>query len=170
VQNLIRVLHSGSGLEEIHLELQRLEKERDHLKTLMRDAEQKQVSDRDIQVLVEQIDELIAGFGRTLKIAPVHMQKNLIRQFVDHILVDRDNNHIVCYLKKVPSVDNTLLQKLCDLDGNHSLDSYHPIQFDAKGLRDGLKRAGKSIPRENRDNDHAPRKYQSLVAKEIKQV
>lgn len=124
VQNLIRVLSNGSGLEEIHLELKRLEKERDYLKVLMADAEQKDVSQRNIQVLVEQIDELIDGFSKTLKTAPFHMQKNLIRHFVDHILVDREGNHIVCYLNKVPSVNNALLQKLSDLNGDHSPGSY----------------------------------------------
>jgi DNA invertase Pin-like site-specific DNA recombinase len=109
-EKFITLIRNGAELEEIHIELQRLQKERLSIVTTIREIGVTSVKESDIDTIVVQIDELIKNFKKTYSIAPLHMRKNLIRRFISEIVFDPTSGEVTCFIRTIPIIDNPLIK------------------------------------------------------------
>jgi DNA invertase Pin-like site-specific DNA recombinase len=109
-EKFITLIRNGAELEEIHIEHQRLEKERASIETTIRELGVADVKEGDIDTMVAQINDLVKNFKKTFSIAPLHIQKNLIRRFVSEIVFDHTKGEVTCFIRTIPIIDNSLIK------------------------------------------------------------
>jgi hypothetical protein len=88
--------------------------------------------DNDTSNLVTKVESLISDFERIFKDSPVHIQKKLIRLFVEKIEVDPENYTINYYIRNVPWIDEKLSTKFEFGNVQHKADLYPYIKADRR--------------------------------------
>lgn len=108
LQSLLELVRNGVSLQEVQDEIYRINKENEYLQRNYDEIRTKKTDRNDIRKVIKDTEALIESFESTIKKAPLHIQKNLIRQFVSEIVVDPANNVIHCHLRKVPWIENPI--------------------------------------------------------------
>lgn len=98
----------GIDIKEVRDEITSLQNEREYLEKELFALKNETFGEKDINHLVDQVRLLISDFEKVFRNAPVHIQKKLIRLFVEKIEVDPDNNSIDYHIRNVPWVDEKL--------------------------------------------------------------
>ena len=108
LKNLVQLVSNGIDIKEVREEINNIKKERDYLEEELLSLKNESFSDNDISGLVSKVSTLISDFERIFREAPVHIQKNLIRLFIEKIEVDPDSDSINYYVRNVPWIDEKL--------------------------------------------------------------
>ncbi|MCJ7713026.1 recombinase family protein [Candidatus Bathyarchaeota archaeon] len=111
LQSLLELVRNGVSLQEVQDEIYRINKENEYLQRNYDEIKNKKTDKNDIRKVIEDIRVLIDNFESTFNKAPLHIQKNIIRQFVSEIVVNPSTNVIHCNFRKVPWVENSLSKK-----------------------------------------------------------
>jgi DNA-binding transcriptional MerR regulator len=106
MERLFTLYETGTAIEQIADRIKSLEKEKKEIEQQLEQARVSNLSRKEIMVAKAQVQYLMDNFEVTLKYAPVHIQKELLRKFVQRIVVDRTSDTIIVYLRRVPSVNN----------------------------------------------------------------
>lgn len=130
LKNLLELLRNGVDLKEVQDEIIRLNKEIDFLERNYAEIKNKEVSSNDIDKLVDKVKKLADNFEITLKKSPLHVQKNLLRQFIQEIIVNPHEGTIECKLRKIPLLENKIIKQ--DIFGSTviKIGIYHGIKAD----------------------------------------
>ena len=106
MERLFTLYETGTAIEQIADRIKGLEKEKKAFEQELEKAKLSNMSRKEIFAAKASVQYLMDNFEVTLKYAPVHAQKELLRKFVQRIVVDRPSDSIIVYLKRVPSVNN----------------------------------------------------------------
>jgi site-specific DNA recombinase len=109
--NLLELLRNGITLKEVQDDLLRINKENDHLQKMYNDLKEKTIDKNDMTGIIKTTKYLINNFETTFTKSPVHIQKNLIRQFVSEIIVNQDEHKVICFFRKVPWMENEIIKE-----------------------------------------------------------
>jgi cell division protein FtsB len=99
LKNLIHFVGDGINIKEERDEMNKIQKERDFLESEILSLKNESFGDEYISTLVQKVQSLTSDFERIFKKSPVHIEKKLIRLFVEKIEVDPDNNRFDFTLK-----------------------------------------------------------------------
>ncbi|OGU64299.1 MAG: hypothetical protein A2W30_08975 [Ignavibacteria bacterium RBG_16_36_9] len=113
-------------------EMNNIKNGRDFLEEELFSLKNESFSDNDISSLVSKVSTLISDFERIFREAPVHIQKNLIRLFVEKIEFDPDTESINFYVRIVPWIDDKLRERYDFGTENHKTDLYPHMKVDRK--------------------------------------
>lgn len=119
LKNLLSLITNGANLQEVKSEVLRVTRQIEYLERTFNDIQSKEITKNHVDNLVGKIKKLADNFEKTLRKAPLHIQKNLIRQFVKKIIVDPHTGDIEIILRRVPWMDNEIAQK--DIFGTESV-------------------------------------------------
>jgi hypothetical protein len=106
--------------------------ERDFLEKELFSLENDSFGDKDISNLVTKVQSLITDFERIFRESPVHIQKKLIRLFVERIEVDPEKYTINYYIRNVPWIDEKLSKKFEFGNVQHKAELYPLIKADRR--------------------------------------
>lgn len=109
--NLLELLRNGVTLKEVQNDLLRINKENEHLQKIHNDLKEKSIGKNDIESIVKTTTGLINNFEKTFSKSPLHIQKNLIRQFVSEIVVNPNQHKVTCYFRRVPWIENEIIKE-----------------------------------------------------------
>jgi DNA invertase Pin-like site-specific DNA recombinase/5-bromo-4-chloroindolyl phosphate hydrolysis protein len=108
IQNLVTLVKKGINIDEVEIEIQKLNRERKFIEDSISEAKSKSTNEDGIEIMVEQVHKLINNFIHTFKKSPLYLQKSFIRRFINKIIVDPHSKSITCYVRKVPTVQNPM--------------------------------------------------------------
>ena len=106
VRNLMTLLSQGSDLEEVQSSLAVLQRERKQLEVDIAKCQSDARGAANSIAVVKRIKELTREFSKTFANAPIHLQKSLLRKFVDHVSANPTTKTISVVLRRVPAIDN----------------------------------------------------------------
>jgi len=107
IQRLLTLAENSVGLEgDIVEKLKVLGKEKKQIEKRLSELQMAKLSPQTVVDARAQVQFLMDHFDETLKTAPIHAQKELLRRFIQRIDVDRETNTINVYLRKVPSLNS----------------------------------------------------------------
>ena len=111
LKNLLELISNGVGLQEVKDEVYRINKEIEYLQKGFDEIKYRTIDRNDINSVVSKTKELINNFESTFSNAELHIQKTIIRQFIEEIFVDPHHGSIECKFRKVPWVDSIISTK-----------------------------------------------------------
>jgi len=111
IERLLTLAEMGVSLPEQADKLKKADKEKKELEKRLEELKLANLSRKEIVEARAQVQYLMDNFEEVLKNSPVHVQKELLRKFIHKIVVDRESDTIITYLKKIPSATS-------DLNGN----------------------------------------------------
>ena len=108
LKNLVQMVGGGIDIKEVREEITSIQKERDYLEKELFSLKNENFGDKDVNDLIDKVHLLISDFEKVFRSSPVHIQKKLIRLFVEKIEVDPEQNCIDYYIRNVPWIDEKL--------------------------------------------------------------
>jgi site-specific DNA recombinase len=132
LKNLVQMVSGGIDIKEVRDEISSIQKERDFLEKELFSLKNESFDDKDISKLVTKVQSLITDFERIFRDSPVHIQKKLIRLFVDKIEVEPENCTINYYIRNVPWIDDKLSKKFEFGNVQHKAELYPLIKADRR--------------------------------------
>ena len=98
----------GIDIKEVREEISGLQKEREYLEKELFSLKNETFGEKDIDNVIDKIRLLVSDFENVFLNSPVHVQKKLIRLFVEKIEVDPEAKSIDYFIRNVPWVDEKL--------------------------------------------------------------
>jgi DNA invertase Pin-like site-specific DNA recombinase len=108
VTRLLELAENGVSFAELVDRLKNAEKEKTALEKKMEEMKLANFSRKEIVRAKSEVQYLMDNFEEVLKNSPVHAQKELLRKFIHKIVVDRESDTIITYLKRIPSATSEL--------------------------------------------------------------
>jgi site-specific DNA recombinase len=138
MDRLMTLVENGVDLSTVIDRVREVEREGKQLAQKIKEVEEANLSQEDIIDGKAQVQHLMDNFEKILTSAPIHVQKELLRKFIEVIQVDRQSNTILIYLKKVPSVKEGLntIPIRSDFQGENSKTSSSPYVVVEKKLKE----------------------------------
>ena len=100
---LLSLIEAGTAVTEVKPRIEALEREKRALEQQL----QLPASDDRMryQSVSERVMDLLRNFERTMKSGPIHIQKAILKRFVDRIVVDPTAHKVVIMVRRMPSVE-----------------------------------------------------------------
>ena len=54
------------------------------------------------------VEQFMQNFERKFDRAPIEERKDLVKKAISQIIVDRDNNMVKCYVRRIPSISKVV--------------------------------------------------------------
>ena len=105
LQNLVAMVEKGMHSESISTRIDELEHQLRHLrkeKGLVPDYHPLHIESKKI---TQAVTSFLNSFEKRLETVPFVEKKELIRMVVEKILVDKDQNKVICYIRQIPRLD-----------------------------------------------------------------
>lgn len=118
LKNLLELVRNGVSLKEVQDEIISVNKEIDYLERNLDEMKSKEIFYKNSEKIYNKIKKFVANFEKTLLTAPLHVQKSIIRQFMDEILVDPHSGIIECKFHQMPWTNLKLPQEYFLLHNN----------------------------------------------------
>ena len=128
LKNLVQMVGSGIDIKEVREEITSIQKERDYLEKELFSLKNETFGEKDVKDLIDKVGLLISDFEKIFWNSPVHIQKKLIRLFVEKIEVDPVSNSIDYYIRNVPWIDEKLNKRFEFGSLEHSVKLYPLIK------------------------------------------
>ena len=109
IDTLVKVMERGVDIENIIRRIRELEEERKRMDEERAKCLETQIPRQAVQDLAGQIAQELTNLETALQGGNFFERKQLIRQFVRQIIVDRIRMKAVCYIKKIPTVTHKLM-------------------------------------------------------------
>ncbi len=118
----------GIDIKEVREEITSIQKERDYLEKELFSLKNENFGDKDVNDLIDKVHLLISDFDKVFRNAQVHIQKKLIRLFVEKIEVDPVSNSIDYFIRNVPWIDEKLNKRFEFGNMQHKAELYPLIK------------------------------------------
>jgi hypothetical protein len=106
IERIMTLVENGIRLEEQIEKLHALEREKRQVERQLEQLELMKMTPRDLVDCRAQVQYLLDNFETILKTASLANQKELLRRFIEKIVVDRTVDTVVVYLRKIPTLRN----------------------------------------------------------------
>ena len=113
IDNLIPAVESGIQMETMVSRLRELEREKQRIVSeLERIRHPKLLDDSGIREISSQVSKTLLEFENSFDTLPVLRKKHLIRRFVHRIIVDRNEEKVWGYIRRIPKLEHPVVDDL----------------------------------------------------------
>ena len=111
-------IEEGGSYRVFHNRIEELEKERDRLAVLETASRLKVSESVSIESTEEMVTNFMSNFEERIALLTVPEKREIIRKCVDQIYVDHERKVIRCFVRKIPVLNNELMDLYTKEDKN----------------------------------------------------
>jgi len=108
IERLLTLVENGAAIEELIDRIKEAEKEKKKIEQKLDEMKLSNLPRKEIVEAKKEVQHLMEHFETILAAGSIPIQKELIRKFVHSIIVDRETDSVVVYLKAIPMLKSEL--------------------------------------------------------------